>query len=478
MMMKKSIAILLATVMALGMFVGCSDKASTDNKDVSSNEEVKDNAKTEETKKNETKEEKNTNPIQFTFWGSPYEKKVMEAAFAKFESETGYKVEGIHIPADYETKITAMIAGNQDLDAGYLGIPTAYKWHKDGILETMNDIMSKDETFKTDDLVDGAIVYGDNDNVISLFTAIEGYSIIYNKTMFNEAGIQPPAADKDAWTWDEFVEVAKIMTVDNNGNNATDPNFDKESIKQYGVSIPLWFGPLEAMFVKNDGVYVTDEGTTGWVEPEVVDVLQKIQDLMYVHNVMPTPIAKKALPASSISLQTRKYAMVLTGQWDLNSFAQIDGLDVDLSPVPTFGKSDTMLIGSGGMTIYKNSDNKEGAWELIKFLTNPANSIELYRDGLWMPIYKEWYTNEDKVAQWTSNEKARPAAYKDVMMLPVLNNGRYLSELFVNNFKEMHNIINPTLDKVWSGEVDAETALKGVEDELNKLVNGTYGKIK
>ena len=52
--------------------------------------------------------------------------------------------------------------------------------------------------------------------------------IYYNKKIFDEAGVPyPPTKWTEAWTWDEFVNVAKKLTKDKNGNNALSPNFDK-----------------------------------------------------------------------------------------------------------------------------------------------------------------------------------------------------------------------------------------------------------
>lgn len=40
--------------------------------------------------------------LRFTYWGSPYEKKAMENAIAKFEEKYGYiKIDAQHIPSDY-----------------------------------------------------------------------------------------------------------------------------------------------------------------------------------------------------------------------------------------------------------------------------------------------------------------------------------------------------------------------------------------
>jgi molecular chaperone HtpG len=56
--------------------------------------------------------------------------------------------------------------------------------------------------------------------------------------LFDAAGVEyPPASLDKAWTWDEFIEVAKRLTIDSNGRNATQAGFDKNNVEQYGCYI-------------------------------------------------------------------------------------------------------------------------------------------------------------------------------------------------------------------------------------------------
>jgi multiple sugar transport system substrate-binding protein len=65
--------------------------------------------------------------------------------------------------------------------------------------------------------------------------------IFYNKELFDEAGLAyppqeygEPYADGEPWDMDKLTELATILTVDANGNDATSAEFDKASVEQWG----------------------------------------------------------------------------------------------------------------------------------------------------------------------------------------------------------------------------------------------------
>ncbi|MCA9958787.1 MAG: extracellular solute-binding protein, partial [Anaerolineales bacterium] len=55
--------------------------------------------------------------------------------------------------------------------------------------------------------------------------------VFYNKDMFDAAGLAYPT---DEWTYDDMRDAALLLTLDENGRNATDPDFDPEAIVQWG----------------------------------------------------------------------------------------------------------------------------------------------------------------------------------------------------------------------------------------------------
>lgn len=72
--------------------------------------------------------------------------------------------------------------------------------------------------------------------------------IFFNRDLFDVAGLDyppqafgEPYADGDEWNVDKLREIAMLLTLDANGNNATIPDFDAANIVQFGYA-PQWWG--------------------------------------------------------------------------------------------------------------------------------------------------------------------------------------------------------------------------------------------
>jgi multiple sugar transport system substrate-binding protein len=85
---------------------------------------------------------------------------------------------------------------------------------------------------------------------VSLPFAVYPAAIYYNPAMFDEAGLAyppqkygekyrlPDGSEVD-WNWDTFTQIARLLTIDINGRNSTEPGFDRTHITQFGYS-PMW----------------------------------------------------------------------------------------------------------------------------------------------------------------------------------------------------------------------------------------------
>jgi multiple sugar transport system substrate-binding protein len=102
--------------------------------------------------------------------------------------------------------------------------------------------------------------------------------MFYNPALFDEAGLEypphefgAPYADGDPWDWDKVQELAMILTVDANGNDATSPDFDSENVVQWGLEFQ-WTDPRgEATYIgganhvyDGEGASVPDEWGQAW----------------------------------------------------------------------------------------------------------------------------------------------------------------------------------------------------------------------
>lgn len=404
--------------------------------------------------------------IVFTGWGDGAEKAATEKAIAAFEEATGCKVTYINNNSDYDTKITAMVAANEQIDCAMLESGSiAYSMAKEGLLEPL-DAYVEDSGINMDDYVGSACYYDDEGNLISWSGAIELMCLFYSRDVFDEAGLEyPPSDPDDAWTWDEFVEVCTKLTKDKNGLTPADEGFDAENIVRYGVNPDIWWPVWGSFIASNGGSIVDAEGNFTMNQPEAVEALQALLDLKLVNHVAPTVTASQSLPASDVALLTGTYGMVIGGQWSALTYAEA-GVNFGMAPLPKYGDKVVSVCTNGMACILSSSQEKEAAWDLIMYLNDPSIDLTLFKNGNRMPTSIEWLTDEDKLAQWVGdNNPARPEGYEGIIKMLMNNSVAPLTGQIIG-FPELINLINPAVDEILYGNMTAQEAMDMVAQQV------------
>lgn len=416
--------------------------------------------------------------LKFTYWGSPVERKAVVDAIKKFEEHYDWiKVDAQHIPADYETKIVTMMAGGEAPDVAYLNEQTGLEWAQEGKLYNIQDFLDKDPDLKKEDFLPNIWYNWAPGKTLGTNTACEAFAIFYNKEMFDAAGVAyPPSKAEDAWAWDEFVNVAKQLTIDRNGKNALDPDFDPKNIKQYGFNFSTWWATWMNMVYSNGGDYISEDGTTFTLtEPEAVEAIQKMADLMNVHHVAPSPTQASTLPAPAVALQSKLVAMTLEGQWVLLDLG-VARFEFGVGVLPKLKESITLVLGSPTV-IFTSTKYPEESWLLFKWMANPDSSLDLQAGGLWMPLFKDWYTDPALIEKWAKGNPAHPDSYYDALLRQTIENGIPGPTYYVKNWPKIDAIVAPALDQVWRGEKSAADALNEIAEAAQAEVQGRYQNV-
>lgn len=412
--------------------------------------------------------------LNLSYWGSPNEVGAYKKAVANYEEKfPNVKVKLQHIPTDYDTKMTAMVAGNDEPDVAQMETGTiAFPLAEQGKFYNLQEFIDADDSFPLDKLVPYNTYSLEPGNIIGISPGPETFALFYNEDMFKEAGVEPPPSNvDDAWTWDEFVEVAQKMTLDTNGLNAADPNFDPKKIKQYGINLGVWWGVFSNFVYSNGGDFVSEDGQTFALnKPEAVEALQKLADLINVYHVAPSPIQAKNIPATNIALQTKKVAMAIDGQWATSNLAS-SKFNYNIGVLPVL-KTPVTTVVSGTFSVFKSSKHPREAWELVKALVDPEAGIDMLIEGTWMPSFASWYKDESLLARWTKDLPSRPSGYQGAVIDMLLNHSHQTPTGYVKNFNKIMDIVNPALDKVWLGQQTAQEAMDGIAVKAQEQVKG------
>lgn len=414
--------------------------------------------------------------LKFTYWGSAAEKAAIEKLAAGFHEKHPYiTVEAQHIPADYEAKMSAMVAGNEAPDIGYVRDFMALDFAKEGMLYNVLELIDADPELNREDFIEDFFLYWDDNKAYGMYTAGEAYALFYNKAAFEKAGVAPlPTNVADALTWDELVEVAKALTLDQNGRNALDPEFDSTRISQYGLRFDFNQGAYMPLVHANGGDYITDDNKFGLAQPEGLEVIENLGKMVTEYHVSPSPAEVKSLPSTAISLTTSQAAIVMIGQWVLLDLGE-SGVDFGVGVLPKMGEQYYTSPGWGTIGIFSSTKHPQEAFLFWKWICDPANSVEVHKAGLWMPLMKKWYTDPAFISQWAENNPAHPAGYTDAIMTPLVTCFAKHPSAYVRNFAQIDALVMPALEKIFMGDATAKDAMESITADIEALADGKYG---
>jgi len=390
--------------------------------------------------------------ITYSMWGDDEEVRVLQDTINKFESEQDkIHVEIVQIDrADYVGTLNTRAAGNNLPDTGIMAEDAVLMWAEQGMLADVSHMYGADEAKPLDSL---AFTY--QGKTVGYSVANEVLLTFYDRKAFKDAGVTPPPASADqAWDWDTFVDVAKQMTLDKNGNNAKSPNFDPNNIKRYGVMFCPDFWQLEEWSVSNGGAWYDKDGNVTIDSPEAMEGLQKIADLALVDHVAPQYGTNTATTIDQ-DLVAGNCAMYVNGQWSigvwLGKARETDALDYGVGVLPYM--KDKVTLNTGGVNVaFATSKHPEEAMTWLKWYAKEENSWGLIQSGIWMPVLSSYYTDEALTHKWADNPNFPPYdEYKSAVVDYAFKCAKPTSWYWVNNTNLFNDALSTILAPCWSG---------------------------
>lgn len=277
----------------------------------------------------------------------------------------------IETPFDqFDTKIQTMLASNTPLDTATHNGWTGFggRLANDQLLP-LNDLIEK-TGFSTEEVNipdEAAKVWQVDGETYAIPVHIFPTVLLYNKAMFDEAGLPyPPTSYEDtSWTFDKMVEYAKALT----------KNTDDLATAQYGLMFS-WDGGGYEQLPEYFGVHAFDDATftenSGFASecyfdtPEVMDVYQRVADLTFADGVSPTKTTREAMGNSPFF--AGKCAMYVAGGWEMSGILQVD-FEVGIAAVPNGGNDAVRsVMWIDPYWIFKNSEVPEETFEYITFM--------------------------------------------------------------------------------------------------------------
>lgn len=412
--------------------------------------------------------------LSFMFWGSSYEKDAIDEMLAQFEeyrSEAELSVRSMHTPEEYDTRVNTLVASDQLPDVAYMGTGQAYRLAEQGKL--VNIVDHFDAYPQLAERLPSTYFWWEDGKCYGTQTANEVILLWYNRQIFAEANLDPPPpAAASAWSWDDIVSIADQLTFDSEGRHPSESGYDANGVEQFGFSVTLDYAPHWYSLVRSNGGDLADEDGMRYAldSPEAIEVLQNLQDLIYEHRVAPTPAQMEQAPATNVQLQTQRVAMAMDGQWILLDLAQTD-LQYGVGVLPSYQEPTSVALG-GASVISAASEHPEEALELYVFHNDPEH-VDLYRNGLWMPLELKYYQDPKLTNEWVDDD-VHPEEYQTAVIDYTLDHSVPPYSQRLKNVLNIDEVLTPALQQIGTNSKPAKEVLENLRGEIEPLLEGWY----
>lgn len=306
--------------------------------------------------------------LKLFYWDATFGEEIDELikAYGAQEGTSNVTIEPTQLPwAEYWTKLeTTLATGDDAPDIFWVNLAHLVEYLPAGYMLPLEDGVVDLEQYSATAM---DLLKGEDGKHYGVPFLLDPNVLIYNKAMFDEAGLSYPTND---WTWDDFREAAKALT--------------KEDGSQYGYcfrtdtgqgSMHEWLvmaGNNEFDYVNSVPLFAQDDALEGW---------SFVYDMMYQDKSTPTGAQMTEIQGDTY-FQSGQAAMVFGAPPRIVANAEALGADkIGVSMLPT-GSRRACSFSVCSMAGYANTKFAPQVQSFLKFTASEEGMKILSKAGL------------------------------------------------------------------------------------------------
>lgn len=400
--------------------------------------------KAEEKVVTEAAVEKGTKKLSVGIWDSNQEPGLSEI-MTDFTQKTGIETEiQVVTWGDYWTMLAAGAQGGTLPDVFWMHSNESERYMSNDMLLDLTDRIAASEMIDLENYPEDIIdLYKYDGKNFAVPKDVDTIALWYNKTMFDEAGIDYPTAD---WTWDDLYEASKKLKTDDHHAIAI-----KATNAQGGY--------YNMIFDEGGYILSDDKKKSGLDDPNTIKGMQIIERL--VNEDLMVGLDVMAETNEEVLFASGKVAMVTQGSWMVSFMKANDYIRencdvVELPKSATTGRRASIYNGLGWAAAATTSMPDE-AWALIEYLGSKEAQLKQAQLGVTMSAYKG--TSEE----WGKSADFNLSAYINMMDdMIIYPHSKYTvrwEEAMYEQFK-----------RAYSKEITMEEACKEAAMQMNEIL--------
>lgn len=440
--MKKLLSMFLVLILSLSMAAcsGSGDETETEVKEA-----------TVETKDTEQSESSTDDiagsKLTVAIWDNN-QKPGLEQIMDKWSDTSGVEVE-IQVISwnEYWTLLEAGASGGKLPDVFWMHSNNAQLYMENDLLLDLTDkIAASDKVDLSNYYEDISALYTSDGKQYAMPKDIDTIALWYNKTMFDEAGVDYP---DDTWTWEDMAEAAKKLT--------------KEDGSQYGYAVNTGNNQdsyYNMIYAYGGSVLSEDKKTSGLDDPNTIAAMEVLEKMLREGSCPPLEIISEN--GAEVLFTSGKVAMITQGSWMVPYYRdnEYSVANADVAVLPTAPDGTRVSIYNGlGWSASANGENTEAAWQLIEYLDTKEAQLMQAELGVTMSAYKG--TSEE----WKNGVPAfNLQAYVDML------DSTLVFRPYSRSTTKWEDTLTTELRKAWTGEETMANTLKEIAAEMNDIL--------
>lgn len=433
-----SIAVILAMLMA---FTACASTAKTEPE--TKPEETVEKPQKPEQEKEPAGQETTEEPVTITycnFNAAGGKEETLDQMVSAFEAEhPNIKVEVETIGfEDYFTQMQTRVAGGTAPDCYELNIENFAAYANKGLLSEISgvDVSGLNDTALNAFCVDGK-QYG-------LPESFSNVVLIYNKDLFDQAGVEYPTSD---WTQEDVQAAAEAIRA--LGDDI------------YGIWQPITYNEFFKVVAQYGGALLNEDKTAFTINSEEnLKAAQAMIDRVLVSNVQPNAVQQGGMGDWDMFMSGR-LGMLPTGIWAFQTFTEGCNFDWDIAVEPGSTQKATHFF-SNCVVMNPETKHPEEVATWLAWLTSSKASADLRLEAGWdLPALKDL----DLLSSYLeitppANRKAVFESLDYLVMPPV-----------IEDYALMGDIITQKLSAAADGTITVQEALDQAQAECEAQIH-------
>ncbi|MEZ5170295.1 MAG: ABC transporter substrate-binding protein [Acidimicrobiia bacterium] len=407
-------------------------------------------------------------PVGITFWHNftDSNEEALEAMTDEFNTSQGdVTVDLVAFPGyeDIFTKWRAGIGGGD--------LPTMAVM-EETTLQSMIDSRSAvpvqacvdADDYSLDDFLPQAVGYYTVDDVLySMPWPVSNPVLFYNKTLFEDAGLDPEVPPA---TLEEVREVSKQIV--------------DSGVAPHGITIPTRDFINEFWYAKGGQEYVNNgngrEGraTAAQLDNEFgLELWTWWNDMVESELALPTPAQGENID-HLLAVGNREAGMTIDGSaalgpaLDVLSSGEFGGVELAAAVLPGVEEGGGVPVGDGSIWVSQAAtpEQRGAAWQFVKYLSEPAQQVTLHLAGGYVPTRLSAIDDPAVQARWEEEPAFRFAVEQLVDSETTLATVGSV----IGDYQGVRNAVTKALEGMLTGDLTPEEALAQAQEEADTAI--------